>query len=53
MAPVFPDSEYSSRQQQLRERLAADEVDLCVISSPEGAVMCGRLGFCKGKFGEF
>jgi Xaa-Pro aminopeptidase len=35
VAPVFPDGEYLSRQQRLRERLAADAVDLCVISSPE------------------
>jgi Xaa-Pro dipeptidase len=35
MAPVFPEEEYRSRQQRLRDSLAAEDVDICVISSPE------------------
>jgi Xaa-Pro dipeptidase len=35
MAPVFPSSEYESRQQRLRNSLLADGIDSCVITSPE------------------
>lgn len=35
MPPVFPESEYSSRQQRLRSALQGARIDTCVITSPE------------------
>jgi len=34
--------------------LARGDAVVATARNPQsGAVMCGRLGFCKGKFGEF